>query len=460
MSGVIEGFYGQSWSDDERVELFGWMAAWGLNTYYYAPKDDLKHRALWRESYSPMEAGALERAIQECAARGLQFIYGLSPGLDIRYGSESDLDRIHRRLDQMLALGCGHVSLLFDDIPGSLDGCDLDRWPSLASAQCHVANAVFAWLRSRRGDARLAFCPTAYCGRMVRAGLGGPDYLSTIGRDLLPDIDILWTGPDVISREITVAHVQELRGVLRRKPIIWDNLHANDYDGRRFFCGPYSGRPPGLRREVSGLLSNPNCEHPLNFVPLRTLAEFLGSTTVWDARRAYLSAMEEWLPAFATVGRSIDLDDLILFGDCYYLPHEEGPEAVALYESARSLLGRNPAEWGDDAESFRGRARHLRDVCGRVTELRDRPLFHALSRRVWELREELDLLDRYMDQALNAAGSDAPASSDFHLEGTYRGGMVARLQRLLVPGPDGTFTPACGTKTEAEGASRRRGHVV
>ena len=31
--------------------------------------------------------------------------------------------------------------------------------------------------------------------------------------------------------------------------------------------------------------------------------------------------------------------------------------------------------------------------------------------------------------------------SDFHLPGTYRGGMVARLQRLLVQHPDGTFTP-------------------
>jgi hypothetical protein len=33
--------------------------------------------------------------------------------------------------------------------------------------------------------------------------------------------------------------------------------------------------------------------------------------------------------------------------------------------------------------------------------------------------------------------------SDFHLPGTYRGGLVARLQRLLVQHPDGTFEPAC-----------------
>ena len=175
----------------------------------------------------------------------------------------------------------------------------------------------------------------------------------SIGRDLLPDIDIFWTGPEIISRDITVPHVRELRGVIRRKPLIWDNLHANDYDGRRFFCGPYAGRPQELRSEVRGLLSNPNCELPLNFVPLRTLAGFVRCAEEWNAREAYLSAMREWLPSFATVGRAIALEDLILFGDCYYLPHEEGPEAADLYETARGLLDRRSAQWDGDAAGFR-----------------------------------------------------------------------------------------------------------
>ena len=438
LSGVIEGFYGAPWTGPERFELLSWMADWGLNTYVYSPKDDLKNRALWRDRYPTAEAYALEQVILASAARNIHFIYGLSPGLDIRYGRDADLDQIRTRFDQMLALGCRHFSLLFDDIPGTLDGDDRDRWPSLASAQCHVANAVFTWLRAREADARLVFCPTAYCGRMAQAGLGGAGYLSTIGRDLLPDIDIFWTGPEIISRDITVPHVRELRGVIRRKPLIWDNLHANDYDGRRFFCGPYAGRPQELRSEVRGLLSNPNCELPLNFVPLRTLAGFVRCAEEWNAREAYLSAMREWLPSFATVGRTIALEDLILFGDCYYLPHEEGPEAADLYETARGLLDRRSAQWDGDAAGFRGRAKRLRDFCASVTELRDRPLFHALSRRVWELREELDLLDRYVDRK-SAGVDDTPVSSDSHLGETYRGGMVARLQRLLVQRPDGTF---------------------
>ena len=98
-----------------------------------------------------------------------------------------------------------------------------------------------------------------------------------------------------MSPEIPLSHARELRKILRRKPLIWDNLHANDYDGRRFYCGPYAGRPPELREEVAGILANPNSEFPLNYVPLRTLAAFVRSTGTWDARQAYLSAMAEWL---------------------------------------------------------------------------------------------------------------------------------------------------------------------
>ena len=77
-----------------------------------------------------------------------------------------------------------------------------------------------------------------------------------------------------------------------------------------------------------------------------------------------------------------------------------------------------------------------------MTELRRRPLFNALSRRVWDLREELDLLGRYADFVSGKGQSEASFRSDFHLPDTYRGGMVAQLQRLLEQHPDGTFTPA------------------
>ncbi len=469
LAGVVEGFYGRPWSAVERVELFDWMAHWGLNTYLYAPKDDLKHRSLWREPYSADDLRTLQGLVQACSKRGIRFIYAVSPGLDIGYGMESDLEALRRRLAQMLDIGCADFALLFDDIPGGLKPAELERWGSLAAAQCHVANSIYCWVRDRADDRRFLFCPTPYCGRMAEHGLGGAGYLETIGRELEPGIDVLWTGPEIISREIALRHIQEVQTLLRRRPIIWDNLHASDYDGRRFYCGPYAGRAPELRGAAGGLLSNCSCEFPLNFVPLRTLVSFVKAERAWDARQAYLAAMREWWPRFETVHGSVDFDDLVLFGDCYYLPHEEGPEAEALFKAASQIVATSPAEWSASAAEFREKATRLRDFCGRLTELGDRALFHALSRRAWELRDELELLLGYMEwkSATGASRGPCPGNgplsptlspsegerekssgagwqryrSDFHLPGTYRGGLVARLQRLLVQHPDGSFTP-------------------
>ena len=403
-AGVIEGFYGQSWTEADRFALFDWMAGWGLNTYLYAPKDDLKHRALWREAYSPSEEDALRRIIARCAGHGIRFIYGLSPGLDIRYKDSTDVQCLKNRFEQIRKLGCADFALLFDDIP-------VAPTASVASQQARVANAL------RREGESLVFCPTVYCGRMM-----GKDYLLALGQELAAEINVFWTGPEIISREISVAHVRELQEILRRKPLVWDNLFANDYDGRRFYCGPYSGRPPELREAVNGLLVNPNNESPLNFVPLRTFAQFVHSKGTWDARKAYLAAMREWFPRFGTIGEPLTIEDLVLFGDCYYLPHEEGPDAAVLLR---------PGTFGKEAI-------RLRNFCARISDLRDRNLFHALSRRAWELREELDLLIGYSERR---GGDTSPYHSGSHLPGTYRGGMVARLQRLLKQHEDGSFTP-------------------
>ena len=58
--GVVEGFYGKPWSAAERVRLFERMKEQKMNCYIYAPKDDEKHRAEWRTSYTETELAWLK----------------------------------------------------------------------------------------------------------------------------------------------------------------------------------------------------------------------------------------------------------------------------------------------------------------------------------------------------------------------------------------------------------------
>jgi protein O-GlcNAcase/histone acetyltransferase len=437
LAGVIEGFYGPPWNQSERSQVLDWMTRWGLNTYLYGPKDDPHHRAIWRQAYPATALESLGELIHACRQRGIRFIYALGPGLDVRYADPVDFASLQARFKQLIEVGCHDFCLLFDDIPDRMDPADLAEWGTLAAAQCGLTNALHAWLAPRVPHGRFFFCPTPYCGRMARAGLGGDGYLATVGRQLDPAIDVFWTGPEIISGEITEEHIGSLTALLRRRPTIWDNLHANDYDGRRFFAGPYAGRPLGLRNLVRGVLSNPNCEFPLNFVPLRTLAAWVHAVEAWDPRAAYLSAVQEWLPHWDTLHGSLTEAALVRLLDCYYLPYAEGTEAEACFRSIQDLLERDPATWGESVGPVRAQLTGLRDFCVRLTELRDRPLFYALSRRIWELREELDLLDRHLAFRANPANQGLPFRPDSHLPGTYRGGWVVRLQGLQRQQPDG-----------------------
>lgn len=439
LSGVIEGFYGQPWSRAERFELFDWMEIAHLNAYLYAPKDDLKLRARWREPYSAEEVAALRELINTARLHSVELIYALSPGLDIVYSRQSELDAIRSRFNQLLKAGATNFALLFDDIPERMCAADSARFQNFASAHASAANEVYKFLHEYSPQNRLFFCPTPYCGRMAARQLGGANYLPVLGRELMPDIRVFWTGPEIISEEISVAHVREIAALLRRKPIIWDNLHANDYDGRRFFVGPYSGRPRELLSEITGILTNPNCEFHLNYLPIFTLADFINGKGPWQPRDSFLANLPFWLKHFDSRENFLDANDLVVLCDCYYLPHKDGPEAESLYHSVHHVVER-PQDYAA-FPSLTQRARRLREFCARVAEIENRPLFYALSRRIWELREELDLLEKFVTFRSNPENAHRSFASDFHLLSTYRGGFVARLQKLLLQNSDGSFTP-------------------
>jgi len=78
----------------------------------------------------------------------------------------------------------------------------------------------------------------------------------------------------VITKDISIESIEELTDVIRRPPVIWDNLHANDYDQKRIYLGPYCGRSPQLVQRLRGVLTNPNCEYGANFVAIHTLAQW------------------------------------------------------------------------------------------------------------------------------------------------------------------------------------------
>jgi hypothetical protein len=91
------------------------------------------------------------------------------------------------------------------------------------------------------------------------------------------DVQYLIVGPKVVSRHITLPHILSVNNILKRRVTIWDNLNANDYDVRRLCLGPFSGHSTALSPHLNGMLTNPNCEFELNFIPYHTLAQWFHS---------------------------------------------------------------------------------------------------------------------------------------------------------------------------------------
>ena len=207
----------------------------------------------------------------------------IAPCLDVVYSDDADLEALRRRLDQLVDLGVRHFALLFDDIPHAMAEADVKSFDSFAAAQCHFANSALAHVPARQSDAHFLFCPTEYCAAFAGHDVPGSAYLNVLGSGLHPQIGIFWTGPDIVSETITAESLRELGEVLRRKPVIWENFHANDYDVRRVHAGPLAGRDPDILALIDGFITNPNNEFEANFVPVATTGSFLRGKA-WRSR--------------------------------------------------------------------------------------------------------------------------------------------------------------------------------
>lgn len=319
--GVVEGFYGKPWSFEQRKDLFKRLRDLKLNSFMYAPKDDTKHRSKWRQPYSEIEANQLRTLIHEAKANGIDFYYSLAPGLDMVYSEREEIELLLRKYDQLVGLGCESFAILFDDIEPAIHERDREVFKNYAAAQVSVTNVVFEHLNRPK----FLFCPTEYCESRAVPSVTNSSYLNTIGAGLLDGIDIMWSGPRVISRFITEESIETLTKVIQRPPVIWENLHANDYDKKRVFLGPYSGRSTKIIPKLRGVLTNPNCEYEANYVAIHTLAQWSKctedinlhnrhnpnkrpsdvsarsdsdrpSTKIYDPDQALFVAIRDWLP--------------------------------------------------------------------------------------------------------------------------------------------------------------------
>lgn len=274
--GVIEGFYGPPWTQQDRLDQLRFYGDMRLNTYIYSPKDDPKLRAEWREPYDAREIGQLRELVATAKRHHVTFTYALSPGLSICYSDAGDREAVRAKLQQLYDIGVRDFSIPLDDIEYQwADGCaDAQRYGeptegNVARAHAEMLNSVQRdFIEKRAGTRPLEMVPTDYSGLKPSA------YTRALKSGLDKKIQVMWTGKYVVPASIDTSEAVTASRNYGVKPYVWDNYPVNDFDFGRLMLGPYAHRSPDLPAAVTGIVLNPMPEAAPSKVALATFADY------------------------------------------------------------------------------------------------------------------------------------------------------------------------------------------
>jgi hypothetical protein len=281
--GAVEGFYGPPFTPDERLGLIAWLAGHGFTCYGYAPKDDPYHRARWREPYPDAELAHLAELVKRGLELGIDIGLTLSPGLDWKPGDEAALiDKLKRFRD----LGTDVLGIAFDDVPPG--GADLGaaHGEAIAAAADALGDGV-RWIT----------CPTDY------ATPAATPYLRAYVAPLPASVEVLWTGPSIVTPSMTGAAARALAGELGRPLLFGENFPVNDGAmSSVLHLGPYPDRDADLVDATNGVFCNLMPRVRASRVGLAVAAAFWTDPTS-DREAAWRAAVDE-MPGLEPLARA------------------------------------------------------------------------------------------------------------------------------------------------------------
>ncbi|MCU1279364.1 MAG: nagJ [bacterium] len=259
--GIIEGFYGATFSSNARSKLIELSACLRQNTYIYALKDaDPFTHARWRDPYDGTWAPIISKAVSVANRNLIDFVWAVSPGYfggpifqsrSIHYGSDDDFQRLVAKTEDLRALGVDRFALFVDDVaPDFAWPDDAARFSSLAAAHAYLMNRWDDYLMATGAPQHLWVVGTKYTSDSSNylSGAGWADYNRTLAAALHPEIQMFWTGPQIYSERIAPDDLKPIEDLVQRRVLLWDNWPKLP-DALR-------GRAPDLDERAAGLLSN------------------------------------------------------------------------------------------------------------------------------------------------------------------------------------------------------------
>ena len=285
--GFIEGYYGNPWSTQDRINLMNWSGYYKLNSYFYAPKDDLKHNKMWRELYSDEEINTKIKPLAEAGnASKCRFVFALHPFQSdpIRFNTDenynADLKVLQDKFKQTIEVGVRQIAILADDAGNSG-----------AENYTRLLKDMTAWLKEMQKtypDLKLTlpFVTAEYMHY-------GENYYHNF-----PDnVQIVMTGGKVWG-EVSNNFTQTFTKNAGRGPYLWINWPCTDNSKKHLIMGGYDTfLEPGVNPDnIQGIVLNPMQQSEPSKVAIFGNAEY--SWNIWQSKE---KANEAWEDSFSFV---------------------------------------------------------------------------------------------------------------------------------------------------------------
>lgn len=280
--GVVEGFYGNNWSQTDRIRQFQFYGANKMNTYIYGPKDDPYHLAKWREAYPTETAEKMKALVAEAKRNKVKFVWAIHPGNDIQW-NKTDSANVVKKLELMYELGVRAFAVFFDDVWGG-EG-------TRGIKQAQLLNYVTDNFVKKYDDVEpLILCPTQY-----NRGWASGSYLSELRDNLYKEVRIMWTGNSVVDF-INKGDMEWINNQIGRKAFIWLNYPVNDYCISRMLMGPTFGDDLNIANDLSGYTSNPMEYAEASMLSLYSVADYTWNMADYDSNASWERAIKYLMP--------------------------------------------------------------------------------------------------------------------------------------------------------------------
>ncbi|MGL4106953.1 beta-N-acetylglucosaminidase domain-containing protein [Clostridium sp. LP20] len=297
---VVEGFYGTPWSHQDRLDQFKLYGENKLNAYIYAPKDDPYHRDKWREPYPQEDLARMKELIDTAKENKVDFVFAISPGLDIKLEEgtdgtaeeiEEDFQALINKSEALYNMGVRSFSILWDDIQnqnGTKQAEVLNRFNREFIQKKNAENKD-----NPDGQVTpLITVPVQYWGTSMYDGDNAKEYTKNFASTLDKEIEVMWTGQDVVPKGVTNADAQKVKNTFGRDMMLWWNYPVNDYMTDKMGLGPMYGLDKNLDDHVSGFIINPMEFAEASKISTITGADYGWNTKGYDYNRSWDVALE------------------------------------------------------------------------------------------------------------------------------------------------------------------------